>query len=296
MNGNISRKKVWLSVILIYLICFAFRCIEYFCIRTDESFFGEAFIHKLAGIAVLIVSARHFGYTPEALGFSKRRAGITIPAGFCLGLACYAAAYGIEIGILKSRGAFTGLSLYVTSYSVDGNLGKRTEGIFFLICFLGNIINVLMEEGVFRGLFQKHLELHYRFYAAAAIASALFGLWHCAGPLRSFTDGTSSGIQFAVNLAVLVLTSALVGFKYALLAKLTGSLYAGMADHFVNNTIINILHVTGTSAADELQFIRVSAAQTLSFVIVLLLFISWKQRAQRANAGGAADLPFYPVE
>lgn len=90
-------------------------------------------------------------------------------------------------------------------------------------------------------------------------------------------------MQFAVNLAVLVLTSALVGFKYALLARMTGSLYAGMADHFVNNTIINILHVTGTSSADELQFIRVSAAQTLSFVIVLLLFISWKRRAQRAN-------------
>lgn len=105
MNENISRKKVWLSVILIYLICFACRCIEYFCIRTDESFFGEAFLHKLAGIAVLILSARHFGYTAEALGFSKRRAGITIPAGFCLGLACYAAAYGIEIAILKSRGA-----------------------------------------------------------------------------------------------------------------------------------------------------------------------------------------------
>lgn len=283
MNENISRKKVWLSVILIYLICFACRCIEYFCIRTDESFFGEAFIHKLAGIAVLIMSARHFGYTAEALGFSKRRAGITIPAGFCLGLACYAAAYGIEIAILKSRGACAGLSLYVTSYSVDGNLGNRTECIFFLICFLGNIINVLMEEGVFRGLFQKHLELRYPFAAAAVFASALFGLWHCAGPLRSFTDGTSSGMQFAVNLAVLVLTSALVGFKYALLAKLTGSLYAGMADHFVNNTIINILHVTGTSSADELQFIRVSAAQTLSFVIVLLLFISWKRREQRAN-------------
>ena len=41
MNESISRKKVWQPVILIYLICLAFRCIEYFCIRTDESFFGK---------------------------------------------------------------------------------------------------------------------------------------------------------------------------------------------------------------------------------------------------------------
>ena len=289
MNENVSRKKVWLPVILIYLICFAFRCIEYFCIRTDESFFGEAFLHKLAGIAVLIVSAKLFGYTAEDIGFAKRHAGKAILAGFCLGFACYAAAYGIESGVLQSRGQFEGLSLYVTSYSVDGNLGNRTEWIFFLICIIGNVINVLMEEGVFRGLFQKRFALRYPFLPAAAVTSALFGIWHCVGPLRSFTDGTSSGMQFAVNLAVLVLTSALVGFKYALLARMTGSLYAGMADHFVNNTIINILHVTGTSAADELQFIRVSAAQTLSFVIVLLLFVSWKRRTQNAPADTAAD-------
>ena len=132
-----------------------------------------------------------------------------------------------------------------------------------------------MEEGVFRGLFQRIFESRYRFLAAAAIASVLFGAWHCVGPLRSFTDGTSSGIQFAVNLAVLVLTSAVVGFKYALLTKMTGSLYAGMADHFVNNTIVNVLHVMGSSGPDALQSVRISIAQTLSFVIVLILFINF---------------------
>ena len=38
--------------------------------------------------------------------------------------------------------------------------------------------------------------------------------------------------------------SSLVGFKGAMITKLTGSLYMAMGDHFVNNTIVNILHVT----------------------------------------------------
>ena len=278
MSETCSTKKAWLSVILIYLVCFAFRLIEYFVIRTDETFFGEAFIHKLLGIAVLVVSARLLSCRAGELGFTAGHAVRNILAGFCLGFACYAVAYGSEILILKSSGNFGRLALYVTSYSVDGNQGNRTELVFFAICILGNIINVLMEEGVFRGLFQRIFESRYRFLPAAAIASVMFGAWHCVGPLRSFTDGTSSGVQFVVNLAVLVLTSTVVGFKYVLLAKMTGSLYAGMADHFVNNTIVNVLHVLGASDPDALQSVRISIAQTLSFIIVLVLFIRWSKK------------------
>lgn len=281
MSGTCSTKKVWLSAVLIYLVCFTFRLIEYFVIRTDESFFGEAFIHKLLGIAVLLVSAKILCYRAGELGFVTGHAVRNILAGFCLGFACYAVAYGSEILILKNSGNFGRLALYVTSYSVDGNQGNRTELVFFAICILGNIINVLMEEGVFRGLFQRIFESRYRFLPAAAIASVMFGAWHCVGPLRSFTDGTSSGVQFVVNLAVLVLTSTVVGFKYALLAKMTGSLYAGMADHFVNNTIVNVLHVLGASGPDALQSVRISIAQTLSFIIVLVLFIRWSKKNEK---------------
>ena len=79
-------------------------------------------------------------------------------------------------------------------------------------------------------------------------------------------------MQLTMNLLILIGSSTLIGLKYAMLAKLTGSLYAGMADHFVNNTIINILHVAGTAEIDQLQTIRISIAQTLSFILVLVIF------------------------
>ena len=153
-----NKNTVWLQVLLIYLICFCFRFIEYFFIRTDSTFFGEAFIHKLLGIVVLFVSAHLLLIKPVEIGFSHNKLPQNLLKGFLFGLCCYTIAYAVEIIILKNAGSFEKLSLFVTSYSVNGNLGNHTEAVFFLICILGNIINVVMEEGVFRGLFQNFFE------------------------------------------------------------------------------------------------------------------------------------------
>ena len=64
---------------------------------------------------------------------------------------------------------------------------------------------------------------------------------------------------------MLVATSAIVGFKFAMMTKLTGSLYMSMGDHFVNNTIVNILHAMSTTGADEGMVLRVAIAQSVSF-------------------------------
>ena len=74
------------------------------------------------------------------------------------------------------------------------------------------------------------------------------------------------------NSAMLVFTSALVGFKFAMLTKITGSIFMGMGDHFVNNTIVNILHVVSKNGADEMMALRVAIAQSLSFILVLIWF------------------------
>ena len=138
-----------------------------------------------------------------------------------------------------------------------------------------------MEEGVFRGLFQKLFERRYSFWLSAIFASVLFGLWHCVGPIRSYADGDSNKMQLMMNLLILIGSSTLIGLKYAMLAKITGSLFAGMADHFVNNTIINILHVISISEIDQLQTVRISIAQTISFVIVLIIYLRYHKKLER---------------
>ena len=269
----INTKRKALSVVLIiYLICFMFRILEYFILRTDRTFWGEAFIHKLIGIAVLFVVIKLFDFTFKEIGFAKGKTILCISKGLAFGLVIFVLAYSAEILVLALHGNFKILALYVSAYSVDGNIGHQTALVFFAFCIIGNIINVVMEEGMFRGLFPKLLENKYTFIISALIASVLFGIWHIMAPIRDYYDGTMSMSGFIANSIMLVITSALVGFKFAMITKLTGNLYMAMGDHFVNNTIVNILHVISITGTDELMILRISIAQSVSFIIVLIWY------------------------
>ena len=281
-----TRLKALVAVLIIYFICFAFRVLEYFVIRTDQTFFGEAFIHKLIGIGILIGAVFLFQYKFEAIGFKTGKAFLNILKGIAFGLGVFVLAYGAEIIILAAQNEFQSLEFYVSAYSANGNFGNRTDFIFFFICVVGNVINVVMEEGIFRGLFQKMLGDQYKFVIAAIIASVLFGFWHIMSPLRSFIDGEMSTGGFIGNMLMLIGTSALVGFKFAMIDKLTGNLYMAMGDHFVNNTIVNILHVVSTEEADHLMTIRITIAQSVSFTIVLIwyLIVYFKNKEKRVES------------
>ncbi len=284
-----KNKKILSSVLLIYLICFILRLIEYFLLRTDSTVIGEALFHKLAGIAVLILFARIYKYKADETGFSLDKCGIKLAAGLLFGVFCFAIAYFVEVMIVKASGSYIGLNFYVTSYSVSGNLGNQTGLLFFALCIFGNIVNVVMEEGVFRGLFIRRLQEKFSYSSTAIISAVLFGFWHGVAPVRSFIDGELSTFGLFMNCLILILSSAVVGYKYGLITKITGSGFMAMGDHFVNNTLVNILHVLSDNGADQLQMVRISIAQTLSFILVLIFYFYLKSHKKTVQVSESIE-------
>lgn len=271
---KMQMKQRGLSIVfIIYILCFAVRLFEYFILRTDQTWIGEAIVHKLIGIGILFAAMRLLKFSRKEIGFPKENVLRNLLKGLAFGIGVFIVAYAVEVLIVVSGGNFDSLQVYVSTYAVDQNVGHQTAVLFFLICIVGNIVNVIMEEGVFRGLFAKMLEQRYSFVGSVFIASVLFGLWHMVGAVRNFYDGSSSMGGMVANVIMLIVTSTLVGFKFALLTKMTGNLYMAMGDHFVNNTIVNLLHVVSHTGADEMMVVRVSIAQSVSFIIVLVCFV-----------------------
>lgn len=266
-------KRVIRQVLTIYLVCFVARIFEYFVLRTDQTILGEAFIHKLFGIIVICLVVKRSGKTLSDIGFVAVK-------GLALGLSMFAIGYFVEILILMQNRTYAGIRFYVSAYAVDTNIAKQTSVLFILICIIGNFINVLMEEGLFRGLFPRMLNSR-RFWKVTGICSLLFGFWHIVGPVRNYIDGQSSFQGLVANAIMLIVSSTLVGLKLAMITYMESNLYMGMADHFVNNTIVNLLHIESSTGTDEMMFLRITVAQTISFFIVLFIFLERKNHGKK---------------
>lgn len=158
-NKGIAYPVVW--VIAIFLACCFFRLFEYFILRTDQSVIGEAFVHKLIGIGVLIAVAFWLKITRVDIGLSANIIFRDILIGFLLAAVSFFIAYGVEWVIQLQKGNAPTLQFFATSYGLQENRILRSGLVLVLICIVGNVINVIMEEGVFRGLFVEMLERKY---------------------------------------------------------------------------------------------------------------------------------------
>lgn len=100
------------------------------------------------------------------------------------------------------------------------------------VCFIGNIINVYAEEGLFRGLFLKVGKQCYSQREANIIQALLFGIWHITNVVVPVLDG-SMHIILAVFMGIgYVLLSGILAYEWGICALLTGTLWTGATEHF----------------------------------------------------------------
>lgn len=272
MEKNIKKQPI-LSCIIIFSICGIARLTEYFFIRTDETFFSENFLHKVLGIIVLTIVLYLLHSSWRGIGFLKEEMVSGVVKGFVLGSGCFVIAYSIECLILYLINRNVSLSFYVSGFSLNGEPEKHTGILFLILCIVFNIVNVWMEEGVFRGLFMKILTEKLSFISAVLLIAFLFGIWHWVMPLRDYMEGNTPLTGLLVMGIGYIILAGIMSIKWSLLYKMTGTLWVELGDHLFNNVIVtNLLHVVSNNEADSMQIVRILIGQMLSFTIVMLYY------------------------
>lgn len=269
---NIERQPI-LSCTIIFAICSVARLIEYFVIRTDETIISENFLHKMFGIILLAIILRSLQSNWESIGFIRNGIISGAAKGFALGGFCFIVAYSIECLILYHINQNVSLAFYISGFSLNGETAKHDSILFLSLCVVFNLINVWMEEGVFRGLFMKILAPKLSFIRATLLIALLFGIWHWVMPLRDYMDGNASLPNLLIMGIGYIILAGIMSIKWSVLYRITGALWMGLGDHLFNNVIVtNLLHVISNGEADSMQIIRIMIGQILSFAVIMLYY------------------------
>ena len=228
MERNIKCKPTNLCMI-IFMLCLSVRFVEYFLIETDKTAIGENVFHKVVGIIILAVILKGSNFTWSDIGFQRNSFAGSILKGLLLGSVCFAVSFGLELAIFILQGNPAHLEIYISGFSLTGSQMKNTDFVFFLLCVLFNIVNVWMEEGVFRGLFLKMLSETKPFMQANFIAAFLFGIWHIIMPIRSYVNGEMSFAAMVLMGIDYIILAGIMGIKWGFLPALREICGQGLA-------------------------------------------------------------------
>lgn len=219
---NLKYPVIFCTVV--FVICLIVRVIEYFFIHTDQTILAENFIHKLLGILVLLAALKILKNSLSDIGFVKTDIFKNIGKGLLLGFSFFLISYIVELLIVLTQSGNVQLQCYVSGFSLTGEQVKQTGFAFILLCVVFNVINVIMEEGIFRGMFIYTLNRKMSFMSANIVAALLFGVWHWVMPMRDYLHGNSTiGNLFVMGIGYIIL-SGMMSLKWGMLYKMSGSL------------------------------------------------------------------------
>ena len=271
-----KNMALWILAIM-FVLCFVIKDIEFLYIKTDSTFIGENVICKIVCIIATVIVTYKLGYKLSDIGFKNKSILKYAGYGLGLGILTFAISYGVEMLVLTSQGANPKLSVYISNFGLTGATNEISLSFTaVLICIVGNIINVLAEEGLFRGIMLKTLTDKWGFRTGNFVQAFLFGTWHIISCVLGVKDGLMTigmAVLFAIGYVVL---AGILAIEWGTCVNMTGVLWVGMFEHFLNNFLSNALHVLsvgndGVIEADSMQILRIVLSNLLSLTIVLII-------------------------
>ena len=280
---NKSKNQIIKIIAILIAVTTVIKYIEFLFIRTDQTIIADNVITKICCIIATLIAMKVCGLRLSDIGLKWKSTFKYIGCGFGLGIFTFAISYGLETLLLALQGKTPHLSLYITNFGLSGATSEvRLSAVAVIICVIVNIINVLAEEGMFRGFILKAVTDKWGFKTGNYVQAFLFGIWHIVMCVLGVYDGQMSIVQAIVFAIGYVMLAGILAIEWGTCVSMTGVLWVGLSEHFFNNFIGNILHVVSTTGTDEFQIIRIVLSNFLSLGIVLL--INKKNKAKTSPA------------
>ena len=279
---NKSKKQIIKIISILLLITTIVKYIEFLFIRTDQTIIADNVITKICCIIATLIAMKVCGLKFSDIGLKWKNTFKYIGCGFGLGIFTFAISYGLEILLLAVQGKAPRLALYITNFGLSGATSEVSlSAVAVIICVIVNIVNVLAEEGMFRGFILQTVTDKWGFKTGNYVQALLFGIWHIVMCVLGVYDGQMSVVQAIVFAVGYIVLAGILAIEWGTCVSMTGVLWVGLSEHFFNNFIGNILHVVSTTGTDEFQIIRIVLSNFLSLGIVLL--INKKKKANQKS-------------
>ena len=242
---RIALEKPILTCLVLLAIAFFFKWVDTFVLRLDERL-GEIILCKALGFVMVIVFVWACGRKLQDIGLHSRQLGPSLLIGIVVAVITLVVSYGVEFVAQLSKQPVLHFE------AIDPKAGVTGGFLFVLWMILGNIVNSFMEEGLFRGVMARLFRVKLSFWWANLLQAFLFGIWHLPWVLKWMQTGRieeQGGIAAAAFGQFMPML--LIGLVWGYFYLKTGSLWVSWVFHFLNNSVLNLLHITTTDGLDS---------------------------------------------
>jgi len=245
-----SLERPILTGLVLLIIALVFKWVDTFVLRLDERL-GEIILSKTLGFLLVIVFVWAAGRTLRDIGLHAQRLGQSLLIGTVVALVTLTVSYAAEFIVQWQDQPVFQFAAIDPKAGVSGGL------LFALWLILGNVVNSFMEEGLFRGVMGRLFRSRLSFCWANGLQAFLFGLWHLPWVLKWYQTGQLEGQGgWVVATFLQFMPMFLIGLVWGYCYFKTGSLWVSWVFHFLNNTILNLLHITTVEGFDSGSAIR----------------------------------------
>ncbi len=265
-QNNASFLKALYFIIFLFFV----RFLDVFLIRSDE-WFGEQVLTKIVGIICVFLYLQIYRLPFRTIGLTNHQLRKGIFWGTAIILIALIAGYTSEWLFLFLSKQNPKLYINPQGNSLIPETIVSGSFTYAAILIAGNIINSLMEESFFRGFLLFQFQKKFSIKQSIIIQGIFFGMWHIFWPIRDFLTGKTDVSTFIAICLIYCSISTIIGIAWGILYWQTKNLWTVIIAHTLNNSVLNLLHITTNGGTPNTIGIRTTVLVFVFFAITLLL-------------------------